>query len=78
MSNFVFNSEFLAECDSNNNNCISVGEARECLPETLLDMILGEYQDLGEDFEACADHIEDILAEYGNVIHDFVSNLPSR
>ena len=70
----MFNSEFLADCDSNENFCISVGEAKDCLPGSLLDMIPEEYQDLDDDVEVCHDQIGDLLDEYGDIIHEFVHN----
>ena len=69
--------EFLADCDSNDNHCISVAEAIECIPEDILAMI--PPLDLDHDFEVCADHVDDIMDAYGDLIHDFISTyMPSR
>ena len=66
-----FLSEFLAGCDTDGNNCISVAEATACIPEEILDNI----PDLGlpDDFEVCADHVEEIMDNYGDLIDEFIA-----
>ena len=40
-------------------------------------MIPEEYQDLDDDLEVCAEDVGDLLAEYGDIVHEFVSNFLS-
>ena len=66
--------DFLADCDSDDNHCISVGEAKDCIPGGILDLIPEEWQDLDDDIEVCEDHIDDLIDTYGDVIDYYLGN----